>query len=72
AFAGLDYVAGDTSNHDCPARIDFDADGVVDLCDVVDFLTFFFLDGPDPAYPFPECRVSRFEVLPCTLTPCPQ
>ncbi|MFN0060210.1 MAG: hypothetical protein ACKVX7_17265 [Planctomycetota bacterium] len=70
ACQGLRYLFQGIA-HSCPARIDFDGDAVVDICDVVSQLQYTFLGGPPPSAPFPNCREVKGEPLPCARQACP-
>lgn len=59
------------AEHECLARADWNADGVLDLCDVVNQLTYSFLAGPPPVPPFPHCSLTEEGPLPCEREACP-
>lgn len=70
AFAFLEYLFGG-EEHPCPARLDWDASGAVDLCDVVNQLQYNFGGGPPPSAPYPACAMTEDGPLPCAREACP-
>ncbi len=47
----------------CPAAMDFNRDGGIDVSDPISLLGYLFLGGAPPPAPFPACE---------QLTGCPQ
>ena len=46
---------------ECIRSADVNDDGGVDVSDVINLLSYLFLDGPEPAPPFSECGVDETE-----------
>lgn len=64
------FVARGVNQLPCLAAGDIDDNGLVQLNDVVQLLSYLFSFGPEPAMPFPDCSQDPTQDLECLDSEC--
>lgn len=64
------FVARGVNELACLAAGDVDDDGLIQLSDVVNLLTYLFSEGIEPSAPYPDCGGDPTSDLECLTSPC--